>query len=547
MNRTERLLRSGNNGRPRRVARGCVCVLVPLLLAMQVLLEGCGGSSASPSAGSPGSSPTGSVQPPFNTGKGEGNLLDEQVVVMYPTHNPGGSNRSDTTYLDTYYGLTICPSTLSTAYCAQDKTNLNTAQFGNFNLSQDPIGNNPLGVAMIDAIKIQYTAVNVDQSAVTVSGGILIPHLAPASIKGLILYFHGTTVDRANVPSNFVTPSNSTGDSEGKLLAALWASQGYVVIMPDYIGLGDDTTHAHPYVVYPAQNAQSGLAMIKAARSFLATSYGMTALLPLFTTGYSEGGAYSLEAAQLMQDNSGYASQLNVSLRKAVPLSGAFDLSGTMLSYLFDNISTTNNNWYSLNPAESASSKPFLSGDLALGFATYSGIPAADILSNTFYNCGEYYGIQVCTGNLGDVYYSDSASDTTVTLVALTQAELTGWGIYTDNAITPLLTQAYADALMQKDTNNPLYQQLVAGDTYPFVPAVPVTLVSLSQDSVVTRKNSDVAFAYFTQHNPQGPYAEQLIDNSGFYVHYVTDVQVDHLTELPFASVLMLNEFDLAK
>ncbi len=79
------------------------------------------------------------------------------------------------------------------------------------------------------------------------------------------------------------------------------------------------------------------------------------------------------------------------------------------------------------------------------------------------------------------MYYSDSASDTTVTLIALTQAELTEWGIYTDNAITPLLTQTYADALMQKDTNNPLYQQLVAGDIYPFVPAVPVTLVSLSQ------------------------------------------------------------------
>ena len=72
--------------------------------------------------------------------------------------------------------------------------------------------------------------------------------------------------------------------AEAMWLAAVWASRGYVVVMPDYIGSGDDTSEPHPYVVYPNVNAESGLAMVKAARSLLSGSYKVTASLPLFIT-----------------------------------------------------------------------------------------------------------------------------------------------------------------------------------------------------------------------------------------------------------------------
>jgi hypothetical protein len=69
-------------------------------------------------------------------------------------------------------------------------------------------------------------------------------------------------------------------------------------------------------------------------------------------------------------------------------------------------------------------------------------------------------------------------------------------------------------------------------------------------DSVVTRKNSDVAFTYFTTQNPKGPYQEELVDNNDFVA---TDLlfggtgPVDHTSELPFLSVLILNQFNTAK
>jgi hypothetical protein len=98
---------------------------------------------------------------------------------------------------------------------------------------------------------------------------------------------------------------------------------------------------------------------------------------------------------------------------------------------------------------------------------------------------------------------------------------------------------------MQKDTSNPLYEQVVNADTYEFTPEFPVTLVSLDQDSVVTRTNSDVAYNYFNQQHPQGSYREDLISNSYFFaVGLFGDAEVDHTTELPFLSVLMLNEFN---
>ena len=177
--------------------------------------------------------------------------------MTYPT-----ATSSTQTGLDTFYSQTICPSTLTTQNCALNEASLNTAEFGNFNVVADPISNNPLGVKLVDAVKIDYTAINVNQSPVTVSGGIAIPEIAPSSIKGMILYFHGTTTQRTNVPSNFTTTTN-TAYTDGVLLAAVWASQGYVVVMPDYIGLGDDTTHVHPYVIYPTQNAQSGGHFVK--------------------------------------------------------------------------------------------------------------------------------------------------------------------------------------------------------------------------------------------------------------------------------------------
>lgn len=475
-------------------------------------------------------------EPPFNTGLGEGNLVSSTTVQTYPTLGSNGMA------LDTFYSQMVCPSGAANSICTTNEASLDTSQFGNFDLSADPIGKNSLGIEKVDAIKIDYTAINVDGSADTVSGGIAMPEVSASSIKGMILYFHGTTVNPTNVPSNFAPLSSSSSYTDGTLMAALWASQGYVVIMPDYIGLGDDTTHPHPYVVYPQQNAQSGLAMVKASRTLLAKNYGLTATLPFFTTGYSEGGAYSLEAGHLMQTNSAYASTLNVTLRKVVPLSGFFDLSNTGLAYLFANTQSEGvAPYYIYDLSLMQASKPFLMGYLVSSYAHYASVAPTDIFAAQFDppcspNCDTLY----------QLYFTSNPTDTIVATEANYYATQAGYLNQGSNSATPLLTSAYAMALMNHDTTNPLYKQVAGADTYTFTPQFPVALLSLQQDSVVTRANSDIAYNYFTSKGPASLFQEILIPNTAFetpgylYGYY----NIDHTTELPFLAVLMLNQFD---
>jgi hypothetical protein len=521
-----------------------------LLLAAIVLSLGFTVSACSNGSSIIGTSGGKTYPAPFKTAKGEARLLSGITVTTYSTgattSTPAfpDASASAVPALSDYYTQTICPDEISETQCQQNETNLDTPDFGNFDVGADPIGNNPLNIQRVDADKITYGAINVGGAPVTVSGGIVVPELAAASIKGIVLFFHGTTVQRSNVPSNFITAGNPGGSYSGMLLAAVWASQGYVVVMPDFIGLGDDTADPHPYVIYPQEDAQSGLAMVKAARTYLAGK--VSGRMPLFITGYSEGGAYALEAAHLMQNNPRYASALKVKLKDTVPISGAFDLTGTMLPYLFYNISSADNPWFSLSPLTSALSKPYLSADLALSFAHYGAISPTDIVVDPFYVCTEN-NLPDCgtSGNIDGLYYEANITDTTAVLAMVGQATQTAW-TSDNNSLQPLLTPAYAAALMDGDPANPLYAQLLKGNTYQFTPNFPLALVSLQQDSVVTRVNTDVAYSYITTQNPTGPYQEFLVNNDLFMVPgFFSAAPVDHLTELPFLAVLALNQFNL--
>ena len=499
-----------------------------LFLGIAFALAACGGSSGGSS--SPGN------PPPFDKAKGEGVLVSGNTVVTYSTGGAGSGGGVPA--LNAFYQSTICPSGLTQPECTQNQTNLNTPQFGNFDLSKDPIGSNPLGITQVDALKVTYGALNVGGAPVTVSGGMLIPETD--TLKGIILYFHGTVVQRSQVPSNFVTDTNPSGNNQGMLLGATWASQGYLVVMPDYIGLGDDTVNPHPYVVYDAENAQSGLAMVKAVTGSL------TKRLPFYITGYSEGAAYALQAGHMMQDNPRYASSMKVKLMNVTPISGAFDLTGAQLPFLFANVQATGSPWFILSPVTTSLGKPFLSADLAVSFSHYSDVAALDIMPPNFYNCASGI-VQFCgsDGTLSGMYYQTTMlDDTTITLLVSGQANRVGYGL--SNAITPLLTPTYAQQLMNQDTSNPLYAALLAADTYLFTPKFPVALTSLQMDSVVTRVNSDNAYVHMFTENPKGPYQEILVDNNDFLTPGLFGAgPIDHTSELPFMAILALNQFNL--
>jgi|GEM_PF-5236029 len=233
-------------------------------------------------------------------------------------------------------------------------------------------GATALGIKVIQPYRIMYSTAGAPYQFAggatnpqTVSAAVLVPQIAPgvplpaAQIKGVLLFYHGTDLSKGGVPSDFdgtLTPNNSpsaiqanagTAYALDATLAAVFATQGYVVVAPDYVGQGVNYQVQHPYVVFPQTNAQSGLNALSAARTALAAQ-GVMLPSPakLYISSYSEGGSYALWASQLAQTT--YASFLSNNgfvLRRTIGVSGAYDLTGATLNYEFANASN------SLNPA----------------------------------------------------------------------------------------------------------------------------------------------------------------------------------------------------
>lgn len=93
------------------------------------------------------------------------------------------------------------------------------------------------------------------------------------SLKGVILYYYSTLFGDRQLPTN-----------QGYLiqaLTALYTSHGYAILFPNYL-------KQHPYLLYPQQNAQSGVLALNEFKKILDTKYPiMGGRYNLFTVGYS--------------------------------------------------------------------------------------------------------------------------------------------------------------------------------------------------------------------------------------------------------------------
>lgn len=243
------------------------------------------------------------------------------------------------------------------------------------------VASNTAGVTSVNMYKITYNTPGQAQSLSTgtaapnetVSGLVIVPNTTQ-TIKGVVLYYHGTMFSKTGVPSN---PLSDEGAYTEWLLASVYASQGYVVIAPDYVGQGVDAGVMHPYVLYATTNALSGLNMLTATKQFLATE-SITMPSNLYISSYSEGGAYAVWASRLLQGQ--YANILttnNLTLKRTVGISGAYDLSGSMIPYAYAQNSNTYDssiNTYNASPGIYESSPYYLS-DVANGWLVPAIIP----------------------------------------------------------------------------------------------------------------------------------------------------------------------------
>ena len=162
------------------------------------------------------------------------------------------------------------------------------------------------------------------------SGLLMIPN--GVDTARLLIYCHGTEIPLKLLGANKITPSLYTGDAEThrdvRNMGLGWASAGYVVFMPDYIGFGLTLGNDHPYLCF-TEMFKSNIDGLLAAKSAV-LEQNLVYDNNLFITGWSQGAGAALSAHKYIQEN--YASQFTVLASSG--LAGPYNLEKTAIETL---------------------------------------------------------------------------------------------------------------------------------------------------------------------------------------------------------------------
>ena len=134
--------------------------------------------------------------------------------------------------------------------------------------------------------------------------------------RPIVLYAHGTQTDKSFNIADITNLSNT----EGALIAAMFAAQGYIVVAPNYAGYDTSSLPYHPFL-NGTQQSKDMIDALTAARTALPQSFtpATTDGGSLFVTGYSEGGYVAMATHRMLQS----AGQ---TVTASAPMSGPYAL-----------------------------------------------------------------------------------------------------------------------------------------------------------------------------------------------------------------------------
>ena len=167
----------------------------------------------------------------------------------------------------------------------------------------------------VDLYEILYYSTYPDGSKTKVSGWALVPHYNKA--MPLFSYNHGTQLKTKNMKM------------PGEIFFCMWyATDGYVVLMTDYFGLGKgEKMHLYQHA---ESEAQASLDLIRAFRN-MKTQISVELNDQLFVAGYSQGGHAAMATTRMMQE--GFPKEFPVTA--SAPMSGAYDMIGKQKDVMF--------------------------------------------------------------------------------------------------------------------------------------------------------------------------------------------------------------------
>jgi len=197
-------------------------------------------------------------------------------------------------------------------------------KFGSFSvsdllskLSGNDVGQELLKLALsptcaVDVYQLQYDTVGAQGESATASAALMIPTGVDSRCQGsrpIVLYAHGTsTLKTYNI-------ADLASNGEALLLAAVFASRGYIVVAPNYAGYDTSSLSYHPYLNADQQSKDMIDALTAAHSAFASTNTSDNK--KLFVTGYSQGGYVALATQRALQ-------AAGTSVTASAPMSGPY-------------------------------------------------------------------------------------------------------------------------------------------------------------------------------------------------------------------------------
>jgi hypothetical protein len=360
----------------------------------------------------------------------------------------------------------------------------------------------------VDVYHLEYETVGGQGEPTTASGALMVPSGLDPSCQGprpVVVYAHGTSTDRSYDIASLSDPSNT----EGVLLATVFAAFGYIVVAPNYAGYDTSTLPYHPYLV-ASQQSQDMIDALTAARSAFPV-LGVNGGNKLFVTGYSQGGYVALATLRAMQ-------AAGMSVTAAGPMSGPYALSafgdaifmgevngGATINFtlVVDAYQHSYGNVYT-------SATDVFSPQYATNIAT---LLPTDTTRSNLYAQGLLPEYALFSNTPPAPQYASMTPATTPANLAIVFAM--GFGP------SPLVTNAYRLSYLQDAQANPdggfpntttdeppsspangLRQDLAKNDLRNFDPSVPVLLCGGDNDPEVFYFNTQLMQGYWAAHAP---------------------------------------------
>lgn len=302
----------------------------------------------------------------------------------------------------------------------------------------------------LDYYKVLYTTPDASGQLDTASGLMAVPQLAGS--LPILCYQHGTTDGKYDVPSTIGVGDGQTG---------LYASQGYLSLAPDYVGMGESRGF-HPYV-HAATEASAGADMIKAASQWLATQQDLEHNGQLFVTGYSQGGHASMALHKLIEENP----STGLTVTAASHMSGPYSISGEMVG-------------------QALSTEPYF----FVAYFAYTTMSYQTAYGNLYNDLSEIFK-EPYVQPIRDFYdnYENGAS-----LFTLNSALI---NLLNQNVGAPLafnmIQDSILDVLQNQPDDHPIVQALRDNDLYEWAPQVPTRILYCQGDDQVPYTNSTLA------------------------------------------------------